>query len=242
LDEWDPQTWDVRFFAVGLTTVRTGRACDAVIAQLEEMVTSGEWPVGTRIPAEPELVAALDVGRNTVREAVRALEHAGMLEPRRGDGTYVRATSALGAAVLRRARRGEMVHVLAVRAALERAAADAAARHRTAADVAAIEDAVQRRRAACGGGDRAAFVDADIAFHQAVVAAGGNPVLVDLYAGLSDAVRQFVADIDELDDDPAAFPGHEELAAAIAAGDPVAAVAAAEAYLSRATSIVEETP
>ena len=88
---------------MGLSAVRSGRVCDEVMTQLEGLIESGEWPVGSKIPAEPELVAALGVGRNTVREAVRALEHAGLLEPRRGDGTYVRATSGLRAAILRRA-------------------------------------------------------------------------------------------------------------------------------------------
>src|SRR5919204_2234542 len=103
---------------MGLTVVRTGRVSDLVVAQIEQMVASGEWPVGSKIPPEPELVAALGIGRNTVREAIRALEHAGVLEPRRGDGTYVRATSDLGAAFLRRARRATALDVLAVRASL----------------------------------------------------------------------------------------------------------------------------
>lgn len=223
---------------MALQAVRTGRACDAVISQLEELIASGEWPMGTRIPPEPELGAALGVGRNTVREAVRALEHAGMLEPRRGDGTYVRATSALAAAVRRRAERGELLHVLAVRASLERDAAEAAARVRTPADVAAIDAAVRARRRACDGTDDAAFVAADLAFHRAVIAATGNPVLVDLYAGLTDAVQRTVAAVDALDDDRAGFPGHEELAAAISAGDPHAARAAADSYLAAARSIV----
>jgi DNA-binding FadR family transcriptional regulator len=203
------------------------------------MVASGEWPVGSKIPPEPELVAALGVGRNTVREAIRALEHAGVLEPRRGDGTYVRATSDLGAAFLRRARRATALDVLAVRASLERDAAAAAALRRTEADIAAIEAAVRTRRAACDGGDRAAFVAADLAFHRAVIAATHNPVLVDLYAGLTEAVERMVTQADELDDDPAAFPGHEELAAAIVAGDPDAARAAADVYLAAARALIE---
>lgn len=223
-----------------LSPVRPARASQVVLAQLEEHISGGAWPVGTRIPAEPELAAALGVGRNTVREAVRALEHAGMLEPRRGDGTYVRATSALGAAVLRRARRGELLHVLAVRAGLEREAAAAAARHRTDADLAAIDAALHLRRDANAGGDRAAFVAADLAFHQAVVAASGNPVLVDVYAGVTAAVQRSVTEIDEIDGDPAAFPGHEDLAAAIAARDPQAAVAAAETYLAAARTLAEQ--
>ena len=224
---------------MGLTTVRPGRLCDEVMAQLEALIAAGEWPVGTKIPPEPELVAALGVGRNTVREAVRALEHAGMLEPRRGDGTYVRARSDLGAALLRRARRTTALHVLAVRASLERDAAAAAALHRSEADVVAIREAAVARRAACVGDDRARFVEADVAFHRAVIAATGNPVLVDLYAGLTEALQRSVSEIDEHDDDPAAFPGHDELADAIAAGDPVAARAAADSYLDAARAIAE---
>jgi DNA-binding FadR family transcriptional regulator len=224
---------------VGLTAVRTGRVCDEVMAQLERLIASGEWPVGSKIPPEPALVAALGVGRNTVREAVRALEHAGLLEPRRGDGTYVRATSDLGAALLRRARRSTVMHVLAVRSSLERDAAAVAAVHRTEADVVAIREAAAARRATAPGGDRAAFVAADLAFHRAVVAATGNPVLVDLYAGLTEALARTVTELDERDDDPAAFPGHDELAAAIVAGDPVAARAAADSYLDAARAIAE---
>ncbi|MDT7618330.1 MAG: hypothetical protein QOF00_5777 [Pseudonocardiales bacterium] len=224
-----------------LTTVRSGRVCDEVMAQLEGLIGAGEWPVGSKIPSEPELVAALGVGRNTVREAVRALEHAGLLEPRRGDGTYVRATSDLGAAFLRRARRSTVLDVLAVRTSLERDAAVAAAEQRTDADMAAIREAARARRVACDGSDRAAFAAADLAFHEAVVAATGNPVLNDLYAGRTEAVQRSVTEVDELDDDPVGFPGHEELAAAIEARDPDAARAAADTYLDAARALVTRT-
>ena len=78
-----------------LETPRRASVIGDVISQMETMVVSGEWPVGTRIPPEPELVAALGVGRNSVREAVRALAHSGMLEVRQGDGTWVRAANDL---------------------------------------------------------------------------------------------------------------------------------------------------
>ncbi|HYH30249.1 MAG TPA: FCD domain-containing protein, partial [Pseudonocardia sp.] len=61
----------------------------------------------------------------------------------------------------------------------------------------------------------------------------------DLYAGLTEALERSVTEIDAHDDDPAAFPGHDELAAAIAAGDPDAARAAADRYLDAARTIVE---
>ena len=83
-----------------VTAKRTGLV-DQVIAQMRELVSSGEWPLGDKIPPETELVTALGVGRNTVREAVRALSHAGLLEVRQGDGTFVRATNEISGAVRR---------------------------------------------------------------------------------------------------------------------------------------------
>ncbi len=75
---------------------------DQVIAELRNQITSGEWPVGSRIPTEPELVEQLGVARNTVREAVRALAHNGLLDIRQGSGTYVAATSELAGVMHRR--------------------------------------------------------------------------------------------------------------------------------------------
>lgn len=78
-----------------LTSPRRSALADQVIAQLRAQITSGEWPMGSRIPTEPELVEQLGVARNTVREAVRALAHNGLLDIRQGSGTYVVATSEL---------------------------------------------------------------------------------------------------------------------------------------------------
>ncbi|MBW7458333.1 GntR family transcriptional regulator, partial [Paenibacillus sepulcri] len=68
---------------------------EQVARQIEAMIESGDWAVGTRIPAEPELMTQLQVSRNTLREAIRALIHAGLLKTRQGDGTYVSSSSAL---------------------------------------------------------------------------------------------------------------------------------------------------
>jgi len=89
--------------ATSLTApVRSSTLAAQVARQLEDLITSGEWPVGTRIPPESELVARLGLSRNTVREALRSLVHLGMLEARVGDGTYVRAFSELQAPMERR--------------------------------------------------------------------------------------------------------------------------------------------
>ncbi|AMD53849.1 hypothetical protein ATO49_03225 [Mycolicibacterium fortuitum subsp. fortuitum DSM 46621 = ATCC 6841 = JCM 6387] len=62
---------------------------DVVIARLRDEIRNGNWPVGTKIPTEATLVDVLGVSRPSVREAVRSLVQAGLLESRQGDGTYV---------------------------------------------------------------------------------------------------------------------------------------------------------
>ena len=63
---------------------------DVTIELMRTQIEEGRWQVGERIPKEAELAEMLKVGRNTVREAVRVLSHARVLDVRQGDGTYVR--------------------------------------------------------------------------------------------------------------------------------------------------------
>ncbi|OBI74031.1 FadR/GntR family transcriptional regulator [Mycobacterium sp. E740] len=197
------------------TTRRTGLV-DQVIEQLRASVASGEWPVDTRVPTEPELAAALGVGRNTVREAVRALAHSGLLEVRQGDGTYVRATSEVSGAV-RRLCGAELREVLQVRRCLEVEGARLAARARTAADLAELRRLLERRDEISPADDPEAFARADTEFHMAVVQTSHNVVLSELYRGLTEVVRASVATAAE---QPAtAVIDHGRLVEAIAARD-----------------------
>ncbi|HET6212113.1 MAG TPA: FadR/GntR family transcriptional regulator [Micromonosporaceae bacterium] len=202
-----------------------------VIDQLQEQVTSGEWPVGSRIPTEPQLVAALGVSRNTIREAVRALVHAGLLESRQGSGTYVRSATELTGAVARRIASARVAEVLEVRRALEVAAAQLAAVRRTPEDVIALDGALVTREAAWRSGDVTAFIEADAALHGAVVSAAHNGVLAELYADFGSALRASLTDAvgEELTADR--YVGHSELVAAIRAGDAKRAGYEAGAFL-----------
>ena len=64
---------------------------DIALEQIRQRIDAGHWPLGQRLPPEPELAELLGMSRNTVREAVRVLTFSGVLEVRQGDGTYVRA-------------------------------------------------------------------------------------------------------------------------------------------------------
>jgi DNA-binding FadR family transcriptional regulator len=192
------------------TTRRTGLV-DQVIEQLRTLVTSGEWPVDSRIPTEPELVEALGVGRNTVREAVRALAHNGIFEVRQGDGTYVRATSEVSAA-LRRLCGSELRDVLQVRRCLEVEGARLAATARTEEDLAEL----RAQLAHTDTTDHAQFTHSDTEFHLAVVRASHNPVLIEIYRGLLEVITASVATTSAA---PGGMFPHDGLVEAIAAGD-----------------------
>jgi DNA-binding FadR family transcriptional regulator len=195
------------------TTRRTGLV-DQVIEQLRTSVSSGEWAVGARIPTEPELVEALGVGRNTVREAVRALAHTGILEVRQGDGTYVRATSEVSGA-LRRLCGSELREVLQVRRCLEVEGARLAATARTEWELTGLRSLLDDRDT----DDDEQFVRADTEFHLAVVRASHNTVLIELYRGLTEVVMASVATATAISPQEAKTVRHDGLVDAIAVGD-----------------------
>jgi DNA-binding FadR family transcriptional regulator len=114
---------------------RPAPLADQVIARLRAEIASGTWPVGSRIPTEPELVERLGVARNTVREAVRALAHNGVLDIRQGSGTYVLATSELAGVMRARFEGSDPRHVAELRSSLEAGAAGLAAERREEADL-----------------------------------------------------------------------------------------------------------
>lgn len=211
------------------TTRRTGLV-DQVIDQLREAVRQGEWPVGSRIPTEPELATTLGVGRNTIREAVRALSHSGLLEVRQGDGTYVRATSEVSGAI-RRLCGPELREVLQVRRMLEVEAARLAATDRTEEELTHLRALHARRDKAQAEARFADFVQTDADFHLAVVACAHNTLLTELYRGLTDAITASVAATTHKELGPAEHIEHRGIIEAIAARDPARAATEAAQFL-----------
>lgn len=208
---------------------RTG-LIDTAVDALRSRITAGEWPVGARIPPEPALVTLLGVGRNTVREAVQSLVHAGLLERRQGSGTYVLSTSELAVTMGRQIADARQRDVVEVRRALEMEAARLAAQRRTATDAAELLQHRDARAEAYRAGDLDRMVATDLALHRSIVRTAANPVLRSLYDNLLDAIGEnirfnFVTDAHGHD-------SHDGLVEAIVAGDEQRAVAETSGYLS----------
>jgi DNA-binding FadR family transcriptional regulator len=198
--------------------VRRVGLIDQVAARFQDEIASGRWPVGERIPVEADLVSAFGVGRNTVREALQSLVHAGLLSREQGRGTFVISRSELTGTLARQLGGGSRLHYLELRLALDSTAASLAAQRRTDADVERLRALRDEREASWSSDDPDLRAAADLALHRAVVAATHNPLYVELYASMTDVFAGHMRD-EESGDDEAGHRHHHDLVEAIAAGD-----------------------
>ncbi|MYS22921.1 DNA-binding transcriptional regulator, FadR family [Streptomyces sp. DvalAA-14] len=206
-----------------LGALRPSPLVEQAAEQLREQITSGQWPVGTKLPGETTLAASLGVGRSTVREALRALAGAGLVRARQGAGVFVTADRP-DEEWPARLRRAALADIYEVRAVLEVQAARLAADRRTPEDVAALDAALAARAVAARAGG-AAFIDADIALHTAVVAAAHNPVLTDVFGQFIPRLREGLLDLLDLmdvsgHDAEHGEAAHRALVEAVTTGDP----------------------
>jgi DNA-binding FadR family transcriptional regulator len=186
-----------------------------VLTSMENQIREGLWKVGDRIPAEPELARLFSVSHNTIREAVQSLIHAGILEARPGDGTYVIANDRFAVAMSNKLREAELTQILEARRALEKEIARLAAANRTEDDLQQLESDWQRCLAKTGTG-----IDDDMRFHASIATSTHNPILAQLYhvivSYLQDSLGSVLA---EKQYDPLAMQLHAELLDAIRTHD-----------------------
>lgn len=194
---------------------------EEVVAKLQSAVAKGRWKVGDRIPAEPELMAEMGVARGTLREAIKGLASTGIFEVRRGDGTYVRATSEISGTAQRVYRDHSDQDVLQVRFALDTQSARLAARAAEPKVIDKLRALLSQRSEAWEARDYPAWAQADWQFHLEVAQASGVPLMHEIYESFGD-VFHGTKMVQRLADgfDGCLRAGHEALVEAIEAGDP----------------------
>jgi DNA-binding FadR family transcriptional regulator len=202
---------------------RAGQVTDA----LADYVQEARLKAGDRLPAERELMSALGVGRSTIREAISHFQALGVIETRKGSGTYLlkpisKATIHMPLSFDTAHLRDALLQTLEVRRGIETEAGMVAARRRTAHDLAIIEeklDEMERVHHAKG-----ASGPEDLAFHLAVYDATHNPLFKQLLEQMREAFERFwTHPFDRQDFARRSFPFHRTLFNAIAARDPEAA-------------------
>lgn len=160
--------------------VRRLKVADSVAAQLEELITSGAYEVGEKLPPERVLAEQFQVGRSSMREALRMVESAGLLRTVHGIGVFVARTTkqAPSLSELLLIDDYSVRDLFEVRTPLEGNAAALAAQRSTAAEDAALEALIERMAdSTLTDGE---FIQLDAELHLAVASASHNPLLHEL--------------------------------------------------------------
>lgn len=158
---------------VRLQTAKHGHLGGAVRERIEALVLTGAIPAGERVN-ELKLAAQLKVSRGPVREALRALEHAGLLVAIPNRGVFVREVTLEDA-----------LDLYDIRAGLARVAGRLVARRVSRAQLARLRATHERMARACAEGDVKGYYAANLAFHSLLIEYAGNARLT----AMSEAVR-----------------------------------------------------
>jgi GntR family transcriptional repressor for pyruvate dehydrogenase complex len=210
-------------------------ATEAAIKAIRDLIITGELPPGSRLPAENVLAANLGLSRNTLREAVRALVTARVLDVRRGDGTYVTSLEphllleGIGFAV-ELMQQDRALELLELRRILEPAATALAATRIEPAELAELQGAL----ATMAGSHGETRIKQDIEFHARIARASRNQTLATMLSELSGKTvhaRIWHGTV-EAHADERAHAEHQAIYAALAEGDPSLAHAAALVHVA----------
>ena len=163
---------------------------DKVSARIRQDILDGKYKAGEKIPAEPELMKAYEVGRSSIREAIKSLAMSGILKVQQGSGTFVNEVQPLES-MEQRLRVASFDEINAVRKLLDLEIVKLAAEHHTPEQIDDINRQLILRKQAIIDEDRQACMNADIAFHMSIASASHNSVLTALYQNFTHTIRTF---------------------------------------------------
>jgi DNA-binding FadR family transcriptional regulator len=231
------------------TPVRTRRTFEEAAEQIADGVRNGQLHVGDRLPGERALAGQMEISRPTLREAIKVLVTAGVLEVRRGaDAGMFVATDVVPADLVRERshrRVGEVAAVLEARRIVEPGVARLAAQRAADSDWSALERSIETMRrivaAGYGPGDEDRFLQLDVQFHLALARVAGNPTVERLMRML---FRELEIARDMAMHEPLVpewtIAIHEETLAAVRAGDLERVDEVMDRHLGRLESTWEE--
>ena len=165
------------------------RLYEQVVSQIQAWIAENGIGVGDRLPPERELATRLGVSRATVSQALVAMEVAGVVSVRHGDGVILMEPAGSTKVVnALRQHAQQLPEIIEAREALETKLAALAAVRRTEQDLAAIDNSLDVMERDIQAGGRG--VEGDELFHAAVTAAGHSRLLAKLMVEISDLIRE----------------------------------------------------
>ncbi|MET4093666.1 GntR family transcriptional repressor for pyruvate dehydrogenase complex [Arthrobacter sp. UYCu712] len=212
-----------------------------VADELLDRIIAGEFPPGTAVPGELELSARHEVSRMTVREAMKTLEAQRILSVERGRGTFVNPLNRWASleAVLRAASEGKddasaAVQLIELRRMLESGACELAAARIGEADLERLYGHIAAMRSAHDGNEVAAFVEADLAFHDLILKASENVFAAVLFEPLHRILERRRTETSKVPDiQEHAIWHHQQIADALASREPHRARDAMDAHMQQ---------
>jgi GntR family galactonate operon transcriptional repressor len=219
------------------------RKADGILDQLGQKVVSGHYAPGRRLPTETDLAQELGVSRPSLREGLQALARKGLVDSRPRRGTTIldkNLWDIFDPDVLRWMQSAEpdpafMIALLEARKIIEPAAARLATMRGSAAQILDIENAFRGMTDSMPH-DVETSRQYDVAFHEAIFAAAGNPLLLRfmlaIRSGLFASMR---VSMDARDGYENSLAEHGAVASAIRKRDPDAAEQAMHALLAGTT-------
>jgi DNA-binding FadR family transcriptional regulator len=217
-----------------------------VVNEMGRRVVSGGYCAGALLPNEEQLCRELQVSRTALREAVKVLAAKGLLEPRPRIGTRVRPRdqwNLLDPDILAwRCATGAdaefLRHLTELREIIEPAAASLAATSRSQEQLAAIASALKDMR---GAPAIAQWIEADLAFHTAILRATNNPLLMPLAAIIGSALESLLGvSARTAGDFKRALPDHQKVFDAIESGDAQSALHRMAGMLSDTRTVMKQ--
>jgi GntR family transcriptional repressor for pyruvate dehydrogenase complex len=210
---------------------------DSTIVKIRDLIMSGEIKPGERLPPEQELALSMGISRSSLREAVKALSQAKVLDVRRGDGTYVTSLepqlllSGLSFVIDLMEDR-TLADIFEVRKLLEPSSTALAAQRITDVQLEELRASMVSMREAH---DPEELVIRDMDFHARIAEATGNASLCSILEAISSrAVRARVWRASMVGMKTMTLSAHQVILDALSDRDPTLAHAAATVHVSEA--------
>lgn len=216
----------------------------SVLDRLIEAIASEEFPAGSQLPSERELMAMIGVGRPSIREAMLTLQQMGLIKISHGE--RARVVKPTPEAIIEQIS-AAMIMLLAVnprgldelkaaRIMIEVGLARMAATKATPNDLRYLEECIGDMQA--HRGDSTAFVAADMRFHELIAGISGNSMIAAAVAGMLTWLTKFKKDLVVVKGaEKLTIEEHEAILGAIREGNPDKTGEAMKRHLARASDL-----
>ena len=225
-----------------LQPIKKSNLVDEVYQQLVNMLASGEYPEGSKLPSETQLCEALGVSRNTVRTAMSKLIALGIVDNQQGFGNCVRsmnvgmyANSILPCML---ANASDLVSATEYRIGVESMAARLAAMRATGEDICKLQDAYERADRCIDSEDM--FAKYDMEFHRYVAEASRNPLFIRTSEMIEAMYTTWLIGFQRNHGVDKSHDYHSRICEAIARHDPDSAALSMQQHLEDVLSTVKQ--